>query len=79
MDINLDVLPNCRAGAGIRCAREVDRGAAVREHQRKMRRTTLSFTIGIHDDILTQISKIRALKVISRTSVMEYGDTTKLT
>ncbi len=35
------------------------------------------FTIGIHDDILTQISKIRALKVISRTSVMEYRNTTK--
>ncbi len=32
------------------------------------------FTIGIHDDILTQISRIAALKVISRTSVMEYRD-----
>jgi TolB-like protein len=39
--------------------------------------TNEPFTIGIHDDILTQISKISALKVISRTSVMEYGDTTK--
>jgi TolB-like protein/Flp pilus assembly protein TadD len=39
--------------------------------------TNEPFTIGIHDDILTQISKIRALKVISRTSVMEYSDTTK--
>jgi hypothetical protein len=28
--------------------------------------TNEPFTIGIHDDILTQISKIRALKVISR-------------
>jgi TolB-like protein/Tfp pilus assembly protein PilF len=28
-----------------------------------------SFTKGIHDDILTQISKIRALKVIARTSM----------
>ena len=36
-----------------------------------------SFTIGIHDDILTQISRISALKVISRTSVMEYRGTTK--
>jgi TolB-like protein len=35
------------------------------------------FVDGIHDDILTQISKIRALKVISRTSVMEYRNTTK--
>jgi TolB-like protein/Tfp pilus assembly protein PilF len=35
------------------------------------------FVDGIHDDILTQISKISALKVISRTSVMEYRNTTK--
>ena len=35
------------------------------------------FTLGIHDDLLTHISKISALKVISRTSVMEYKDTTK--
>jgi TolB-like protein len=35
------------------------------------------FTIGIHDDLLTQISKISSLKTISRTSVMPYRDTTK--
>ena len=35
------------------------------------------FVDGIHDDILTHISKIRSLKVISRTSMMEYRDTTK--
>ena len=35
------------------------------------------FVIGIHDDVLTQISRISALKVISRTSVIEYRDTTK--
>ncbi len=35
------------------------------------------FAIGIHDDVLTQISRISALKVISRTSVMEYRGTTK--
>jgi TolB-like protein/Tfp pilus assembly protein PilF len=33
------------------------------------------FTAGIHDDILTQLSKIRALRVTSRTTVMEYADT----
>ena len=32
---------------------------------------------GIHDDLLTRLSKIGDLKVISRTSVMEYRDTTK--
>jgi TolB-like protein/Tfp pilus assembly protein PilF len=33
------------------------------------------FTSGIHDDILTQLSKIRALGVTSRTTVMEYAET----
>ena len=36
------------------------------------------FTIGIHDDLLTQISKIGSLRTISRTSVMPYKNTTKL-
>ena len=31
------------------------------------------FTQGIHDDILTQLSKIDALDVIARTSVMQYA------
>ncbi|KAA9131340.1 hypothetical protein F3N42_08435 [Marinihelvus fidelis] len=35
------------------------------------------FTDGIHDDLLTQLSKIGEFSVISRTSVMEYRDTTK--
>jgi TolB-like protein/Flp pilus assembly protein TadD len=34
-----------------------------------------AFTNGIHDDLLTQLSKIDGLKVISRTSVMRYQDT----
>ncbi|HET6628410.1 MAG TPA: hypothetical protein VFG91_01415 [Woeseiaceae bacterium] len=33
------------------------------------------FADGIHDDLLTRLANIRALKVISRTSVMEYRDT----
>ncbi|MGB5675597.1 MAG: tetratricopeptide repeat protein [Gemmatimonadota bacterium] len=36
-----------------------------------------AFTDGVHDDLLTQLSKIRSLKVISRTSVEEYRGTTK--
>ncbi|MBT3252696.1 MAG: tetratricopeptide repeat protein, partial [Candidatus Marinimicrobia bacterium] len=36
-----------------------------------------SFADGVHDDILTQLSKIGELKVISRTSVMRYKETTK--
>lgn len=35
------------------------------------------FTDGIHDDLLTQISRIQDIKTISRTSVMAYRDTTK--
>ena len=35
------------------------------------------FADGIHDDLLTKLAKIAALKVISRTSVLEYRDTTK--
>jgi len=37
----------------------------------------LFFTDGIHDDLLTQLAKIGDLTVISRTSVMEYRDTSK--
>ncbi|MGB5487209.1 MAG: tetratricopeptide repeat protein, partial [Lysobacterales bacterium] len=35
------------------------------------------FVDGIHDDLLGTIAKIGSLKVISRTSVMEYKDTNK--
>jgi len=37
----------------------------------------LYFTDGIHDDILTQLAKIKVLKVISRTSVMQYRKSKK--
>lgn len=35
------------------------------------------FVDGIHDDLLTKLARIGSLKVISRTSVMEYRNTTK--
>ena len=35
------------------------------------------FADGIHDDLLTRLGNIEALKVISRTSVMEYRNSTK--
>jgi len=38
---------------------------------------TRPFADGLHDDLLTQLSKIGALTVISRTSVQEYRNTTK--
>jgi TolB-like protein/Flp pilus assembly protein TadD len=38
---------------------------------------TAFFVDGVHDDLLTQLSRNAALMVISRTSVMEYRDTRK--
>lgn len=38
---------------------------------------TAYFVDGIHDDLLTQLARNGALTVISRTSMMEYRDTTK--
>lgn len=35
------------------------------------------FSDGVHDELLTYLSRIHELKVISRTSVMNYRDTTK--
>jgi len=35
------------------------------------------FTDGVHDDILTSLQNIRELRVVSRTSVMQYRATTK--
>ena len=35
------------------------------------------FTSGIHDDLLTQLSKISSIKTISRRSVLQYRDTAK--
>lgn len=35
------------------------------------------FADGIHDDLLTRLANVGALRVISRTSVMEYRDTSK--
>jgi TolB-like protein/Tfp pilus assembly protein PilF len=38
---------------------------------------TSYFADGIHDDLLTTLSKVALLKVISRTSVLEYRETSK--
>ena len=35
------------------------------------------FADGVHDDLLTKLANNRSLRVISRTSVLEYRDTTK--
>ena len=38
---------------------------------------TVHFADGVHDDLLTTLSKVAALKVISRTSVLQYRETSK--
>jgi TolB-like protein len=38
---------------------------------------SILFTSGIHDDILTQLYKLRALSVTSRTTVIQYAETEK--
>jgi TolB-like protein/Tfp pilus assembly protein PilF len=44
---------------------------------RSLQEEDIFFTDGIHDDLLTQLAKIDDLKVVSRTSVMQYRDTQK--
>ena len=38
---------------------------------------TIPFTLGIHDDVLTHIAKIKSIKTISRNSVLQYRDSIK--
>ena len=57
---------------------ENDKSIAVLPFEnRSSREEDEFFTEGIHDDLLTTIAKIGSMKVISRTSVMTYKDTTK--
>lgn len=37
---------------------------------------TIPFAAGLHDDLLTQLSRIRSIRTISRTSMLRYADTT---
>ncbi|NCO19414.1 MAG: hypothetical protein GW900_05090, partial [Gammaproteobacteria bacterium] len=43
---------------------------------RSVRAEDAFFAEGVHDDLLTQLSKVAAFKVISRTSMMRYADST---
>lgn len=36
-----------------------------------------AFAVGLHDDLLTQLSRIEGLRLVSRTSVREYANTSK--
>jgi TolB-like protein len=35
------------------------------------------FATGIHDDLVTQLAQVQSIRVMSRTSVMEYKDTVR--
>jgi TolB-like protein/Tfp pilus assembly protein PilF len=39
--------------------------------------STTPFALGIHDDLLTRLSRIKSVRTVSRTSVMQYQGTTK--
>jgi len=83
------VLDPARDQSKIEIAREEGRADALTESRgdksiavlpfdnRSNREEDQFFTDGIHDDLLTTIAKIGSMKVISRTSVMEYKDTIK--
>ncbi|NHA15077.1 tetratricopeptide repeat protein [Thioalkalivibrio sp. XN279] len=58
-------------------AREDGLIAVLPFRNRSVREEDAFFAEGIHDDLLTQLSKIGSLKVISRTSMMRYADTDK--
>jgi TolB-like protein/Tfp pilus assembly protein PilF len=64
--------------AGERFAPPPDRSIAVLPFaSRSEKEGDIYFVDGIHDEVLTRLSQIGALKIISRTSVMEYRDTAK--
>ena len=57
---------------------DIDKSIAVLPFENRSARTEDEFFVGgVHDDILTQLAKIDDLKVISRTSVMEYREQTR--
>ena len=64
---------------GIRVVPESDRTsiAVLPFDSRSTDADNVNFADGIHDDLLTRLANIGSLKVISRTSVLEYRDTTK--
>jgi TolB-like protein len=63
--------------AAIGVAREPGLIAVLPFRNRSVREEDAFFAEGIHDDLLTQLSKIGSLKVISRTSMMRYADSDK--
>ena len=68
--------PALGAGAAVARKSETRPSIAVLPFENRSARNDDAFFVdGIHDDILTQLSKVSALKVISRTSVEQFRDT----
>jgi TolB-like protein/Tfp pilus assembly protein PilF len=65
------------AGAGADSSEERPSIAVLPFANRSIGEEGEYFTAGMHDDILTELSKIPQLKVISRTSVLQYRNTEK--
>ena len=66
----------CDAGTGRPRAADARPSIAVLPFENRSRESDDAFFVdGIHDDILTQLSKVSALRVISRTSVEQFRDT----
>lgn len=57
-------------------ARQAGLIAVLPFRNRSAREEDAFFAEGIHDDLLTQLSKVASFKVISRTSMMRYADST---
>ena len=64
---------------GVKVARQASNHsvAVLPFSNRSSEATDAFFADGIHDDLLTRLSKVSAFEVISRTSVMGYRDTEK--
>jgi len=67
--------PTAAQGSSDASAEERPSIAVLPFENRSRRDDDVFFVDGIHDDILTQLSKVSALKVISRTSVEQFRDT----
>ena len=66
----------CEAGTAPSAAIDARPSIAVLPFENRSREADDAFFVdGIHDDILTQLSKVSALRVISRTSVEQFRDT----
>jgi len=67
-----------KTGSGISTPSQNEKSIAVLPlANRSVQPEDAFFAEGLHDELLTQLSRISALRVISRTSVMGYAGTTK--